>query len=207
MDGFTIIDGVVALVIVLSALLAYSRGFVREALAIAGWVVAGMLAFLFAPQVEPLVKEIPMVGDFIADSCELSMIGAFAVVFAVALIVASFITPLFSSLVKRSALGGLDQGIGFVFGVARGVLLVAIAYFVYDTVVTGQNIQMIDDSRSARVFGQMTGKIEDGNPEQALGWITAQYEALVGACDAPGAPVTPAAPAEGGAITPAAPAQ
>ncbi|MFX0544548.1 CvpA family protein [Roseovarius sp. S1116L3] len=205
MDGFTIIDGVVALVIVLSALLAYSRGFVREALAIAGWIVAGILAFIFAPQVEPLVKEIPMVGDFIADSCELSMIGAFALVFAVALIVASFITPLFSSLVQRSALGGLDQGIGFVFGVARGVLLVAIAYFVYDTVVTGQDIQMIDDSRSARVFSQMTGKIEDGNPEQALGWITAQYEALVGACDAPEAPAIDA-PAEG-TITPAEPAE
>jgi len=39
MDGFTIIDGVVALIIVLSALLAYSRGFVREGLAIAGWIV------------------------------------------------------------------------------------------------------------------------------------------------------------------------
>ncbi|MEI4262388.1 CvpA family protein [Roseovarius sp. D0-M9] len=207
MDGFTIIDGAVALIIVLSALLAYSRGFVREALAIAGWVVAGMLAFLFAPQVEPLVKEIPMVGDFIADSCELSMIGAFAVVFAVALIVASFITPLFSSLVQRSALGGLDQGLGFVFGVARGVLLVAIAYFVYDTIVTAQDIQMIDDSRSARVFGQMTSKIEDGNPEQALGWITAQYEALVGACDGPSTPaddaINPPAPAE----EPAAPAE
>ncbi|SEK28327.1 CvpA family protein [Roseovarius nanhaiticus] len=203
MDGFTIIDGVVALVIVLSALLAYSRGLVREALAIAGWVVAGILAFMFAPQVEPLVKEIPMVGGFIADSCELSMIGAFAVVFAVALIVASFITPLFSSLVQRSALGGLDQGLGFVFGVARGVLLVAIAYFVYDTVVTGQDIQMIDDSRSARVFGQMTGKIEDGNPEQALGWITAQYESLVGACDAPPASTAPAE----STIAPAEPAQ
>ncbi|RKT34444.1 membrane protein required for colicin V production [Roseovarius halotolerans] len=188
MDGFTIIDGVVALVIVLSALLAYSRGFVREALAIAGWIVAGILAFMFAPQVEPLVKEVPVVGDFIADSCELSMIGAFAVVFAVALIVASLITPLFSSLVQRSALGGLDQGIGFLFGVARGVLLVAIAYFVYETVISGQNIQVIDDSRSARIFSQMTGKIEDGNPEQALGWITLQYEQLVGACDAPAAP-------------------
>ena len=42
MEGFTIIDGVVALVIVLSALLAYSRGFVRESLAIAGWIVAGI---------------------------------------------------------------------------------------------------------------------------------------------------------------------
>ncbi|MHA7849698.1 CvpA family protein [Roseovarius sp.] len=188
MDGFTIIDGVVALVIVLSALLAYSRGLVREALAIAGWIVAGILAFMFAPQVEPLVKEVPVVGDFIADSCELSMIGAFAVVFAVALIVASLITPLFSSLVQRSALGGLDQGLGFLFGVARGVLLVAIAYFVYETVITSQSIAIVDDSRSARVFSQMTGKIEDGNPERALGWITLQYEELVGACDAPATP-------------------
>ncbi|MFO7769872.1 MAG: CvpA family protein [Roseovarius gahaiensis] len=190
MDGFTIIDGVVALVIVLSALLAYSRGLVREALAIAGWVVAGLLAIIFAPQVEPLVKEVPVIGDFIADSCELSMIGAFAAVFAVALIVASFITPLFSSLVQRSALGGVDQALGFLFGVARGILLVAIAYFVYETVVTSQNIAVIDDSRSARVFSRMTEKVQDGNPEQALGWITLQYEELVSACDAPAAPET-----------------
>lgn len=185
MQGFTIIDGVVALFIVLSALLAYSRGFVREALAIAGWVVAGLLAFIFAPQVEPLVKEIPVVGDFIADSCELSMIGAFAAVFAVGLILASLITPLFSSLVQRSVLGGLDQGLGFVFGVVRGVLLVAIAYFVYQTVISSQSIQIIDDSRSARVFAQFTGKIEEGNPEQVLGWVTRQYEELIGSCAPP----------------------
>lgn len=183
MDGFTIIDGIVALIIVVSALLAYSRGFVREALAIAGWIVAGIVAFIFAPQVEPLVKEIPVIGDFIADSCELSMITAFAVVFAVALIIASLITPLFSSLVKRSALGGVDQGLGFVFGVARGILLIAIAYFVYETVSSAQEITMIDDSRSARVFGRMTGQIDEGNPARALGWITAQYESLVGQCD------------------------
>ena len=201
MDGFTIIDGVVALIIVLSALLAYSRGFVREALAIAGWIVAGIIAFIFAPQLEPLVKEIPVIGEFIADSCELSMIGAFAIVFAIALIIASLITPLFSSLVQRSALGGLDQGVGFVFGVARGILLVAIAYFVYETVASAQEIKMIDDSRSARVFSQMTGKIDDNNPEQALGWITAQYESLVGACDSAG--TTPAVDGTG-AITPAA---
>ena len=71
MEGFTIIDGVVALVIVLSALLAYSRGFVREAMAIAGWIAAGVLAFMFAPQVEPLMAEIPVIGEFISDSCEL----------------------------------------------------------------------------------------------------------------------------------------
>lgn len=185
MEGFTIIDGVVAAVIVLSAILAYSRGLVREVLAIGGWVVAAIVAFIFAPQVEPLVKEIPVVGDFISDSCELSVITAFAAVFAVALVVASLFTPLFSSLIRRSALGGIDQAFGFLFGAARGVLLVAIAFFVYSTVITSQDIPMVDESRSAAVFSQLTGRIEQENPERALGWITLQYEQLVGSCDAP----------------------
>ncbi|EBA15277.1 CvpA family protein [Roseobacter sp. SK209-2-6] len=182
MEGFTIIDGVVALVIVLSALLAYSRGFVREAMAIAGWIAAGVLAFIFAPQVEPLMAEIPVVGEFIADSCELSIIAAFAAVFALALIVVSFFTPLFSSLVQRSALGGLDQGVGFFFGVLRGILLVAIGFFLYNVVMTGQSFTIVDESRSLVVFERMIGKIEDRNPEQALGWVTEQYEALIGKC-------------------------
>ncbi|MFM7656491.1 MAG: CvpA family protein, partial [Paracoccaceae bacterium] len=46
MEGFTLIDGVVTLVIVLSAILAYSRGLVREAMAIAGWIGAAVLAFV-----------------------------------------------------------------------------------------------------------------------------------------------------------------
>ena len=183
MEGFTIIDGVVALVIVVSALLAYSRGFVREAMAIAGWVAAGVLAFIFAPQVEPLMAEIPVVGEFIADSCEISIIAAFAAVFALALIVVSFFTPLFSTLVQRSALGGLDQGAGFFFGVLRGIVLVAIAFFVYNVVMTGQNFTIVDESRSARVFERLIGKVEERNPEQALGWIESQYVALTSACD------------------------
>ncbi|MEX0319138.1 MULTISPECIES: CvpA family protein [unclassified Ruegeria] len=182
MEGFTIIDGVVALIIVLSALLAYSRGIVRETMAILGWVGAAILAFIFAPQAMPLIREVPVVGEFLRDSCELSVITSFAAVFALALIVVSVFTPLFSSLVQRSALGGLDQALGFFFGVARGILLVAIAFFVYDTVMTGQNFTIVDESRSALVFAQMSDKIEEQNPEQALGWVTQQYEDLVGTC-------------------------
>jgi membrane protein required for colicin V production len=182
MEGFTIIDGAVALIVVMSALLAYGRGLVRELMAIVGWVAAAILAFLFAPQVEPLVQEIPVVGEFLADSCELSIIAAFAIVFAIALIVVSLFTPLFSSLVQRSVLGGADQALGFIFGVVRGILLVAIAFFVYQTIMTTQSYAMVDESRSAKVFSQFTDQIEEQNPEQALGWITTRYEALVGNC-------------------------
>ena len=181
MEGFTIIDGVVALVIVLSALLAYGRGLVRELMAIAGWVVAAIVAFIFAPQVQPLVKEIPVVGEFVADSCVFSLGGAFALVMVAALIIMSLFTPLFSSLVQRSALGGVDQGLGFLFGVVRGVLLVAIAFFVYD--VMGQQMEMVDTSRSAAVFAQFNERIAAQNPENVVGWFETQYDSLLAVCE------------------------
>ena len=125
MESFTILDGVVAAIILLSAVLAYSRGFVREVLAIGGWVIAAVIAYYAAPMAEPLVKEVPVLSDFLGSSSELSMIAAFAAVFAVALILVSFFTPLFAGVVQRSAIGGIDQGLGFIFGVLRGALLVA----------------------------------------------------------------------------------
>lgn len=182
MEGFTIVDGVVAAVIIVSALLAYSRGIVREGLAIAGWIGATIVAFIFADKVQPLIQQIPVLGDFIGDSCELSIIAAFAAVFAVALVVFSIFTPLFSSVVQRSALGGLDQGAGFIFGVLRGILLIAVAFFLYETILSTQDIAMIDESRSAAIFNGMSERVESQDPEAALGWITSQYEQLVGAC-------------------------
>ena len=184
MEGFTIIDAVVAVVILLSAILAYSRGFVREAMAIIGWIVAAIVAFIFAPTVEPLVKEIPYVGDYLKDSCELAIIAAFAAVFAVALVVVSIFIPLFSSIVQRSALGGLDQGLGFFFGVLRGLLLVAVALIVYDRVTVGSSIAMIDDSQTAKIFARAQTSIDEQIPEDAPGWIVERYEQLVGDCGA-----------------------
>lgn len=185
MEGFTIVDGGVALVIVVSAILAYSRGFVREALSIAGWIAAAVLAFIFAPKAEPLIREIPVLKDFLGESCELSIIAAFAVVFALSLVVVSIFTPLFSSAVQRSALGGIDQGLGFLFGVARGLLLVAIALVVYDRVVLSEPIAMVEDSRTNKVFASAQESLSNNIPTDAPGWIVARYEQLVGSCGAP----------------------
>jgi len=184
MEGFTIIDAVVAAVIVLSAILAYSRGLLREVLAIIGWIAAAVLAFIFAPQAEPLVKQVPVLGEFLGDNCEISMIASFAGVFAVALVVVSIFTPLFSTLIQRSVLGGVDQGLGFLFGVLRGLVLVAVAFFVYDTVMANEDVPVVDNSRSATVFANLTARIQENSPDQALGWLTGKYEELVGSCDA-----------------------
>ena len=189
MDGFTIIDGIVAVVIILSAVLAYSRGFVREALSIGGWILAAIIAYVFAPTAEPLMKEVPVLKDFLGSSCELSMIAAFAAVFAVALIIFAVFTPLFAGAVQRSALGGIDQGLGFLFGVARGAVLVAIAFIVYERVIVSDPIPMVDESRTAVVFSQVSEAIDERIPSDAPGWIAARYDELIGKCSG--------APAEG----------
>ena len=204
MDGFTLIDGVVALIIVLSAVLAYSRGLVRELLAIAGWAGAAILAYVFAAQVQPLVKELPVVGKFLTDSCELSVIAAFALVFAVGLVIAALFTPFLSSVVQRSALGGLDQAFGFLFGVLRGVVLVAVAFIVYDRAVAANTVPMVDASRSARVFASFQADIDRTMPTDAPGWIVARYEALTEIC--PAAPTPAPTPVDPEATVPADPA-
>lgn len=197
MEGFTIIDAVVAVVIIMSAILAYSRGLVREVLAIAGWVAAAVLAFMFAPQAEPLIKQIPVLDKFLGDSCELSIIAAFAAVFALSLVVVSIFTPLFASAVQRSAIGGIDQGLGFLFGVLRGLVLVAIAFIVYGRIMTNQAVPMVDDSRSAKIFASMEASLADAVPQDAPGWVVARYNDLVGACGAPKAGGTTAPAATG----------
>ncbi|ABD54628.1 CvpA family protein [Jannaschia sp. CCS1] len=179
MDGFTIFDGVVGGVIVISAILAYARGFVREIMSILGWVAAAFIAFIFAPNAVPLISEIPYLGDFIGDSQELGILAAFGIVFIVALVIVSIFTPLFSTVVQRSALGGIDAGLGFLFGVARGVLLVVVALIAYERIVGDEPIAAISDSRSAAVFANMQDTIEAQIPSDVPGWILERYETLV----------------------------
>ena len=194
MENLTAVDGGAALIIILSAILAFSRGLVRELMAILGWIGAAIAAYYFAPGVQPLVKELPVVGEFLSDSCELSVVAAFAGVFVVGLIVAALFTPLFSGAVQRSALGGIDQALGFLFGAARGILLIAIAFIVYDRVLSDQKIEMIDNSRTALVFANFQAQIDQNIPSDAPGWIVDRYNDLTNVCATGAAPTIQTAP-------------
>ena len=123
---FTIVDAAVAVIVLVSGALAYSRGFTRELFAIGGWVIAFIVAYYLAPAVEPLVREIPVVGQTLANSCLIAISAAFFLIVAIALVVLSIFTPLIANLVLDSVLAPIDRLLGFLFGIARGALLVAI---------------------------------------------------------------------------------
>ncbi len=196
--SFTVADAVVLLVVAVSALLAHARGFTRETLALAGWAVAALGAFFFAPFMEPLMREIPGLGGLLRGSCTLSTLAAFAVAFAFVLVILSIFTPILSGAVRDSALGGIDRGLGFLFGVARGVALVAVLYMLYDLLVPAdQRLAAVDGAASMAVIDDVAAVARANAPDRVPGWLSSRIEGLTGHCDAPATPPAATAGASG----------
>lgn len=119
-----ILDVIVIIVLLTSAVLAMVRGLVREVLSIAAWGSAAAAAYFFH---EPIV---PMVKPFVETGIVATIIAA-AVIFFIALVVASYLTMRISDFVLDGRVGALDQFLGFFFGAARGVLLVVVAFLFF----------------------------------------------------------------------------
>jgi membrane protein required for colicin V production len=113
-------DYSVLLVIGLSALVAVIRGFVREILSLASWIVAFVAASAFSAQVVPLLPSaIPN------DS--LRLLAAFLLLFGAALLAMVVITLAIVELVRVAGLGFIDRVFGLLFGLVRGFLVVLTA--------------------------------------------------------------------------------
>ena len=118
---FHIADGIIVAVLVVSGLLAYFRGFVKEILSVAGWIGAALVALYGFPYAQPFARE--LIGhDLGAD------VATGAGLFVVTLMVLTVISHSIARGVRESSVGGLDKSLGFVFGLLRGAVLVCLIY-------------------------------------------------------------------------------
>jgi membrane protein required for colicin V production len=122
------IDTLIIGMLIVSAFLAFMRGFVREVLGVVAWIGAVALAAWSFPVMQPRFREL-------IENPDISDPIAFGVVFLVTLIVLSLLANLIGKLVRKSMLNGLDRTLGVVFGFGRGVALVAVAYILGGMVV------------------------------------------------------------------------
>lgn len=195
MEDITIIDGVAAAIILISGFLAYSRGLVRETLSIVGWGGAAIIAFIFAPDGKDLVYEIPFINGLVGDSCNIALIISFALIFIVALIVISLFTPLLAGIVSKSSLGIIDRALGFIFGLARGVLLIIVALFVYDLyIATGEGIAIVEDSKTKALLAESQARLATEVETSSIpGWFIERFDELKNVCVEEGGANAPAA--------------
>ena len=122
------IDICIAVVLLISALMAFMRGFVHEVLSIGGWIGAVFATIHGLPRLRPYVGEW-IANDFVAD------LTAGALIFVSTLVILSLFTRSISKRIRDSALNALDRSLGFLFGLLRGAVLICLAYISYEIII------------------------------------------------------------------------
>lgn len=109
-------------IILVSGLLALIRGFVRELLSLGAWVGASLAALYYYPLLKPWMLEHITKNEQIASG------ASGAVIFCAALLVLIPLGILIAGLVRGQTLTAIDRSLGFVFGLARGMLVVCLLF-------------------------------------------------------------------------------
>jgi membrane protein required for colicin V production len=153
------LDLAIIAIIALSAIFAFARGFVREALSIIAWVGAAAITLYGFNRVYAIVLRFvttPLLADLIAG----------AGLFVISLIILTILTGYLARFADSAALSPINRTLGLIFGLARGVVLVSLAYLVVD-VSLPQNDRppWIKEAKSERFLAKGADLLRDALPE------------------------------------------
>ena len=141
MPELTLFDFGLIVILIISGVLAFVRGFIQEVLSIGAWIGAIAATIFGLPYLKPFTREFianPMLADVVTG----------AAIFLISLVILWIITRMLSNSVKGSALNALDRSLGFVFGLARGAVLVCLIFIGVEWLVKPE--QQPDWLRNAR---------------------------------------------------------
>src|ERR1700726_2755755 len=146
----TLLDVILIGVMLISAVLAMIRGFMREILSIAAWVLAALATLYSYGKLLPYAKSY-VNNDIVATA------AVVAGTFLLTLLVVSVVTVRFSDMVLDSRVGALDRTLGFLFGLARGLIIVVVAFLFFAWLVPDRSQPEWIRSAKSRVVLQGTG--------------------------------------------------
>ena len=146
----TWLDMILIGVMLISALLAMIRGFMREVLSIAAWVIAAAATLYAYAKLLPYAKTY-FNNDVVAAA---AVIGG---TFLGTLIIVSVITVRFSDMVLDSRVGALDRTLGFLFGLGRGLIIVVVAFLFFAWLVPPRTQPSWVANAKSKVVLQRTG--------------------------------------------------
>jgi len=147
----TLLDIILLLVMLVSGLLAMIRGFMREILSIGSWGVAAFVTLYSYPRVLPLAKQY-----FASDSVAAAVSAGG--IFLGTLLIVSIITARLSDMVLDSRVGALDRTLGFLFGLARGLVIVVVAFLFFAWLVPDRSQPEWVRSAKSKLVLQNTGQ-------------------------------------------------
>jgi len=146
----TFLDLILLVVMLVSAMLAMIRGFMREILSIAAWAIAAIATVYSYSRLLPVAKQY-FNNDYLATG---AVVGG---VFLGTLLIVSILTVRISDMILDSRVGALDRTLGFLFGLGRGLLIVVVAFLFFDWLVPAKSQPSWVQSAKSKVVLQSTG--------------------------------------------------
>jgi membrane protein required for colicin V production len=137
---FNVVDWTIITVVSISIVLSLWRGFVREAISLAGWVSAFVIANMFVGKLDNVLT------PWIANGTG-RYIVAFALLFVVTLIMANVLGSFGAKVMQITGLTLLDRLLGTAFGFARGMIIVLVLVYVLRHLVPAQNLGLLEQSQ------------------------------------------------------------
>jgi membrane protein required for colicin V production len=116
-------DWAILAILGVSVAISLMRGFVREAMSLAVWLAAFIVAMVFHQQL----------GLWLTDLIEapsLRLMAAWLILFVAVLLVGGLVNYLLGQLVDATGLSGTDRLLGMIFGGVRGVVVVTVLLIV-----------------------------------------------------------------------------
>ena len=133
-------DVIILVLIFISALFAFFRGFSLELLSISVWIISFFGSYAYGNN---LVNFFNKIVNNILISTAISYVLAFLIIF----VIFSFLTRKFSVFIKDSYVGLIDKSLGFIFGILRGYVIVGLCFFLFDYFYNGKKLEFIDNSK------------------------------------------------------------
>ena len=157
------VDLAVIGVMLISALLAFGRGLVREVLSIGAWVAAALAALWGFPYAKDIARK------YISITILADVVTATAI-FLVTLIVCAAISHAIARNVRGSTFGALDRSLGLLFGLLRGAVLICFAYLLFTWAVPNEADQpdVIKEARSRPLVASGADILRSLLPQGAL---------------------------------------
>lgn len=170
---FQLLDIILAGIMIISGLLALMRGFTREVLSLIAWGAAAVAAY-FAIKTPELVA---FAGKYLQPEI-VAKIAVGGGIFLVVLIIVSLISVKLSDVVVDSAAGAFDRTLGFFYGLARGLVLVVIAFLFYDWLIPDRKEPWVQNARTLPFIEAVAEVIKDYLPADIAETLT--HSATIG---------------------------
>ena len=158
MENIYGVDVFIAVVLIGSAPLSFSRGFISEMLGIGSWVIASIVGFYAMPYLEPFVL------NYVPKPLFANILSLIAVAI-VTLVVLTLICSKIEKKVRKSALNRLDHFLGFIFGAVRGVVILVLLYFLVMTLAPKYLERLQKQSKTFPYLERVTQSVKGHLPE------------------------------------------